>query len=286
MTPLIHIDDLHFQYLQNQTKKTWILDGINLDVNEGEFIAILGPNGCGKSTLAKHFNALLLPSDGKVLINGMDTQNRKNLLTIRQTIGMIFQNPDNQIISTIVEEDVAFAPENLGLDQTEIRRRVDEALEAVGMIEYRHHTPFKLSGGQKQRVAIAGILAMRPKCLVLDEPTSMLDPKGRADVIRTIKHLNRQFGITVVLITHNMDEAAQAKRVILLEQGKVIRDNPPQEVFTEISLLEKLHLSVPQVTELCVKLRNRGISVPDQIIDVEACTRSIIAALEEENARR
>jgi energy-coupling factor transport system ATP-binding protein len=283
MSALIEINNLYFQYLHNQSQGGWILNGINLTIQQGEFVAILGPNGCGKSTLAKHFNALLVPSGGEVFINGLDTQDEQNHLDIRQTIGMIFQNPDNQIISTIVEEDVAFAPENLGLKPSEIRRRVDWALSAVDMLDYRSHTPFKLSGGQKQRVAIAGILAMHPQCIVLDEPTSMLDPKGRTDVMKTIEQLNRELGITIVLITHHMEEAARAKRVVVLDHGQVALDDEPANVFYQVDLLKRLKLDVPQITELCLRLRKKGIHLTDRITSVDQCAEALIAALEEQN---
>jgi energy-coupling factor transport system ATP-binding protein len=283
MSALIEINNLYFQYLHNQSQGGWILNGINLTIQQGEFVAILGPNGCGKSTLAKHFNALLVPSGGEVFINGLDTQDEQNHLDIRQTIGMIFQNPDNQIISTIVEEDVAFAPENLGLKPSEIRRRVDWALSAVDMLDYRSHTPFKLSGGQKQRVAIAGILAMHPQCIVLDEPTSMLDPKGRTDVMKTIEQLNRELGITIVLITHHMEEAARAKRVVVLDHGQVALDDEPANVFYQVDLLKRLKLDVPQITELCLRLRKKGIPLTDRITSVDQCAEALIAALEEQN---
>ncbi|MDN3954361.1 energy-coupling factor transporter ATPase [Sporolactobacillus laevolacticus] len=283
MSALIEINNLYFQYLHNQSQGGWILNGINLTIQQGEFVAILGPNGCGKSTLAKHFNSLLVPSGGEVFINGLDTQDEQNHLDIRQTIGMIFQNPDNQIISTIVEEDVAFAPENLGLKSSEIRKRVDWALSAVDMLDYRRHTPFKLSGGQKQRVAIAGILAMHPQCIVLDEPTSMLDPKGRTDVMKTIEQLNRELGITIVLITHHMEEAARAKRVVVLDHGQVALDDEPANVFYQVDLLKRLKLDVPQITELCLRLRKKGIHIMDRITSVDQCAEALIAALEEKN---
>ncbi|MET1248274.1 energy-coupling factor transporter ATPase [Sporolactobacillus sp. STCC-11] len=281
MSALIETNNLHFQYLHNDSRESWILNGINLSIQKGEFVAILGPNGCGKSTLAKHFNALLVPSDGDVLVDGMNTQINQNRFEIRQTVGMVFQNPDNQLISTIVEEDVAFAPENLGMDPLEIRSRVEWALKAVDMLDYKRHTPFKLSGGQKQRVAIAGILAMRPQCLVLDEPTSMLDPKGRADVMRTIRRLNHEFGLTILLITHHMEEAAQANRVIVMDHGKTVLDDRPENVFYQIDLLKRLKLDVPQISELVVRLRRRGIHLPDQVTQVDQCVDALVAALEE-----
>ncbi|MFT8871682.1 MAG: energy-coupling factor transporter ATPase [Sporolactobacillus sp.] len=280
MVALIHVETLKFQYLHNDNDKEWILDGLSLDISDGEFVAVLGPNGCGKSTLAKHFNALLTPSDGRVSVNGMDTRDERMKLAIRQCVGMIFQNPENQLISTIIEEDVAFAPENLGLPRAEIRRRVDEALAAVGMTAYRRHSPFALSGGQKQRVAIAGILAMRPQCLVLDEPTSMLDPEGRRDVLDTLTHLNQAYGLTIILITHEMDEAARAGRVIILERGRIAADAPPGYIFTQRGLLRRLHLGLPQAAELAAQLRERGAALPGVILDAPSCASAIAAALE------
>ncbi|MCQ2009311.1 energy-coupling factor transporter ATPase [Sporolactobacillus sp. STSJ-5] len=281
MSALIETKNLHFQYLHHQSQNEWILNGIDLTIRNGEFIAILGSNGCGKSTLAKHFNALLTPSDGTVLVNGRDTNDEKNQFEIRKTIGMVFQNPDNQLISTIVEEDVAFAPENLGIAPSEIRSRVNWALDAVDMLDYKRHTPFKLSGGQKQRVAIAGILAMRPQCIVLDEPTSMLDPKGRSDVMKTICRLNRELGITIVLITHHMEEAARAKRVILMDQGQIASDDTPENTFEQIELLKKLKLDVPQITELTHRMRQHGILIPKRMVQIDQCVDALAAALEE-----
>ncbi|WP_353947520.1 energy-coupling factor transporter ATPase [Sporolactobacillus sp. Y61] len=284
MGHLIEVRNLHFQYLHHHNGRPWILNGISFDVAAGEFVAVLGPNGCGKSTLARHLNGLLQPSSGEVLIDGMDTRDEEKKQAIRQTVGLIFQNPDNQIISTIVEEDVAFAPENLGMERSEIRRRVDEALKATGMFDYRLHTPFKLSGGQKQRIAIAGILAMRPKCIVLDEPTSMLDPKGRRDVMNTIRGLNRDYGITIILITHNMEEAALADRLILLDAGKVYREGKPQDILTQPEQLRHVKLDVPQIVELCSHLRRHGIPIPEKITSVDECATSLIASLEESHA--
>lgn len=282
MSALIETQNLYFQYLHHQTKQKWILNGIDLSIHQGEFVAILGPNGCGKSTLAKHLNGLLLPSDGSVQIQGMDTADHQKLDAIRQTVGMVFQNPDNQLISTLVEEDVAFAPENLGMKPSEIQRRVDWALDAVDMLDYKRHSPFKLSGGQKQRIAIAGILAMRPQCIVMDEATSMLDPKGRADVMRIVKHLNHELGITILLITHHMDEAAEASRVLLMNQGKVVMDDRPERVFYQIDLLKQLKLDVPQVVALVLRLRQQGIHLPDPIIHVEQCIDALTAVREED----
>ena len=256
-----------------------MLDGVDLQIENGSFVAVLGHNGCGKSTLAKHFNAILLPSGGKVYVAGMDTADDGKLLDIRRSVGMVFQNPDNQIVASIVEEDVAFAPENLGVEPAEIRRRVDDALEAVGMSEYARHAPHLLSGGQKQRVAIAGVLAMRPKCIVLDEPTAMLDPIGRKEVLRTIQTLNRESGVTVVLITHHMDEAAQAGRLIVMDHGRVIADGPPREVFQDVEGLRSVGLTVPEPVELLYELRRAGLNVPLDALTVEECAAAIAKAL-------
>lgn len=254
-----------------------ILKDVSLSIEKGSFTAILGHNGSGKSTFAKHINAILLPEEGTVLVDGMDTKDEENLFAIRQKAGMVFQNPDNQIVATIVEEDVAFAPENLGVEPAEIRRRVDDALKTVGMYEYRGHAPSQLSGGQKQRVAIAGVIAMQPDCIVLDEPTAMLDPQGRQEVIETIHRLNREQGITIVLITHYMEEAAEADRVVVIDGGKVVLDDTPAKVFSQVEQMKSLGLDVPQVTELAWELRRAGFSVPDGIIMEGAC----IAALEQ-----
>ncbi|MBE6883786.1 MAG: energy-coupling factor transporter ATPase [Ruminococcaceae bacterium] len=248
-----------------------VLHGVSLDIHRGEFVAVLGHNGSGKSTLAKHFNCILLPTEGTVLVDGINTKDGEFIYDIRQTVGMVFQNPDNQIVATIVEEDVAFAPENLGIEPDEIRRRVDDALTSVGMYEHRESAPHQLSGGQKQRVAIAGIIAMRPECIVLDEPTAMLDPRGRAEVLSTIRRLNRENGITVILITHYMDEAAQCDRVVVTDSGKIILDGTPKEVFSHVELLKEVGLDVPQVTELTYELKKAGIDLPDGIISVEEC---------------
>ena len=254
-----------------------VLDGVTLDFAAGEFVALLGHNGSGKSTLAKHCNAILLPLGGCVLAAGLDTRTEENLLRIRQAVGMVFQNPDNQIVSSIVEEDVAFALENLGVPTQEIRARVDEALRAVGMYEYREHAPHKLSGGQKQRVAIAGVLAMRPRCIVLDEPTAMLDPQGRQDVLQTIRGLAREQGVTVVLITHHMSEAALADRVVVMSQGGVLLDAPPREVFRQVDTLLAAGLTVPQTTALLYELRMSGEDVSAVALDVEECAEALFA---------
>ena len=238
-------------------------------------MAVLGHNGSGKSTLAKHFNSILLPTGGKVYVDGMDTADEELLLSIRRTVGMVFQNPDNQIVANVVEEDVAFAPENLGVPPEEIRRRVDDALKAVGMYEFREHAPHLLSGGQKQRIAIAGVIAMQPRCIVLDEPTAMLDPIGRADVLRTIKALNRQRGVTVVLITHHMDEAAQADRLVVMTKGRVIADGAPKEIFQDVEGLKAVGLTVPETTQLLWELRQEGLDVPLDALSDEECAQAL-----------
>lgn len=256
-----------------------VLKGVSLDIKKGEFTAILGHNGSGKSTIAKHMNAILMPCGGKVYVDGIDTSDEERLFDIRQRVGMVFQNPDNQIVATIVEEDVAFALENLGVPPDEMRERVDDALKSVGMYEYREHSPHQLSGGQKQRVAIAGIIAMRPDCIVLDEPTAMLDPHGRRSVLRTIRKLNKEFGITIVLITHYMDEAAQADRIVVMDNGEIIMDNVPREVFSNVELMKKIGLDVPQVTELMYLLGQSGLPADTHIIDEEECTDALIKLL-------
>ena len=255
------------------------LDGITLDVQKGEYVAILGANGCGKSTLAKHFNAILLPESGRVLVEGMPTSDEKNLLALRQKVGMVFQNPDNQIVATVVEEDVAFAAENLGVEPHEMRRRVDEAMQLAGIYAYKDKAPHKLSGGQKQRVAIAGVLAMQPDCLVLDEATAMLDPIGRQQVLRTVHRLNREKGITVVQITHYMEESAMAGRVVVMSAGHVVMDGPPREVFARADELHALHLDVPQPAELCQLLSRQGLPVPPGIIGVDECAAALYRML-------
>ena len=256
-----------------------VFEDLNLTVQEGSFVAILGTNGCGKSTLAKHFNAILLPTGGKVYVCGIDTSNEERALSVRRNVGMVFQNPDNQIVANVVEEDVAFGPENLGIASPEIRRRVDSALKQVEMYEYREHAPHLLSGGQKQRVAIAGIIAMEPKCIVLDEPTAMLDPRGRREVIDTVGRLNREKGITVVLITHHMDEAAKADRVVVLDQGKVAADGTPRQVFAQVELLHSLGLASPETVELCWELNKRGFDLPLDTLEPEECAQTLYNAL-------
>ncbi len=277
MEPLIKIENARFSYPneENPDKQTEVLKGISLEFEHGELVAVLGHNGSGKSTLAKLMNAVLLPNEGRVTVAGIDTADESRLLEIRQHVGMVFQNPDNQIVATIVEEDVAFGLENLGVPSDEMRIRVDQALHAVDMYEYREHAPHQLSGGQKQRVAIAGIIAMRPDCIVLDEPTAMLDPQGRKEVMRTIKMLNRDYGITVILITHEMDEAAQCDRVIVIDHGTVHMDAPPEKVFSHVQEMRSLGLDVPQATELCDLLRQSGYDLDPEIMTVEACVEAI-----------
>ena len=272
---IIHAEDVRFSYVTAEGVAPIVLDGVSLSIEEGSFVAVLGHNGSGKSTLAKHFNSILLPTGGKVYVDGMDTADEELLLSIRRTVGMVFQNPDNQIVANVVEEDVAFAPENLGVPPEEIRRRVDDALKAVGMYEFRHHAPHLLSGGQKQRIAIAGVIAMQPRCIVLDEPTAMLDPIGRADVLRTIKALNRQRGVTVVLITHHMDEAAQADRLVVMTKGRVIADGAPKEIFQDVEGLKAVGLTVPETTQLLWELRQEGLDVPLDALSDEECAQAL-----------
>ena len=273
---MIECRNLIFKYTagENQVEKIAIND-VNLQIKEGEFIAILGHNGSGKSTMAKHMNALLIPTEGKMLVNKMDTSDMNNLWNIRETAGMVFQNPDNQLVATIVEEDVAFGPENLGVPPEEIRKRVDEALERVGMSEYKRHAPHLLSGGQKQRIAIAGILAMKPKCIIFDEPTAMLDPSGRKEVLDTIIDLNKNYGITVILITHYMDEAAKADRIVVMDKGKLILDGKPRDVFSNVEKMKSIGLDVPQVTELSYELQKAGINIDTRILDVNEMVNAI-----------
>ena len=256
-----------------------VFEDMNLTVEEGTFVAILGTNGCGKSTLAKHFNSILLPTGGKVYVCGIDTSNEERILQVRRNVGMVFQNPDNQIVANVVEEDVAFGPENLGISSPEIRHRVNKALKQVGMYEYREHAPHLLSGGQKQRVAIAGIIAMEPKCIILDEPTAMLDPRGRREVVETIGRLNKEKGITVVLITHHMDEAAKADRVVVLHKGKVTADGKPEAVFSQVELLHSIGLAAPDTVELCWELKQNGFEVPLDALSTENCAQALYDAV-------
>ncbi|WP_297958636.1 energy-coupling factor transporter ATPase [uncultured Ruminococcus sp.] len=277
MENIIEIRGLHFSYESDDEEKkpVEVLKGIDLDIKKGEFVAVLGHNGCGKSTLAKHINAILLPTEGTVTVDGIDTKDEEKLFDLRQRAGMVFQNPDNQIVSSIVEEDVAFALENLGVPYEEMRRRVDESLKAVGMYEYRLHSPSQLSGGQKQRVAIAGIIAMEPKCIILDEPTAMLDPQGRKEVLATIHRMNREQGITIVLITHYMDEAADCDRVVVMDKGMVVLDDVPAKVFSQVEKLKAIGLDVPQVTELAWELRKAGCDISPEIISEGECVAAI-----------
>ena len=277
MEKIIEIRDLHFAYDAEgeDSKPTEVLKGIDLDIHRGEFMAVLGHNGSGKSTLAKNINAILLPTSGTVTVDGIDTKDESKLFELRQRAGMVFQNPDNQIVSSIVEEDVAFGLENMGVPYEEMRRRVDEALKAVGMYEYRLHSPSQLSGGQKQRIAIAGIIAMQPECIILDEPTAMLDPQGRREVMETVKRMNREKGITIVIITHYMDEAAQCERVVVMDKGKVVMDDTPRKVFSQVEKVKAIGLDVPQVTELCYELRNAGVDVAEDIITEEECAEAL-----------
>ena len=279
--PIIKTQDLLFRYTTEEGVAPTVLDGVDLTIEPGSFVAILGHNGSGKSTLAKHFNAILLPTDGKVYVDGMDTADEAPLLDIRRRVGMVFQNPDNQIVASVVEEDVAFAPENLGVPSPEIRQRVDEALATVGMTAYARHAPHLLSGGQKQRVAIAGVLAMEPECIVLDESTAMLDPVGRREVLSTVKQLNREKGITVVLITHHMDEAAQADRLVVMHDGRVVHDGPPSQVFQDVDGLRALGLEVPESVALMYELRKSGVDAPLDALDVESCAAALQKLLSE-----
>ena len=269
--------DLKFHY--DPDSPVYALKGASMEVKRGEFVAVLGANGCGKSTLAKHFNAILLPEAGTVLVEGMDTADEDKLYDIRQTVGMVFQNPDNQIVATVVEEDVAFALENLGVPTDEMRRRVDDAMKMAGIYKYRERAPHKLSGGQKQRVAIAGVVAMRPDCLILDEATAMLDPRGREQVMQTIRHLNKTMGITVVSITHYMEEAAQADRVLVMSQGEVVMEGTPKEVFSQTEKVRSLHLDVPQAAELRDELVKAGVPLPEGIIDTGECAQALYELL-------
>ena len=273
MSDIIRTENLTFRYTTEEGAAPAVLDGVSLSIRPGEFVAVLGHNGSGKSTLARHFNAILLPTEGKVYVDGMDTADEDKLLDIRRRVGMVFQNPDNQIVASVVEEDIAFGPENLGVPSNQIRERVDQALAAVGMTEYAHHAPHLLSGGQKQRVAIAGVLAMRPECIVLDEPTAMLDPVGRKEVLDTVRRLNRENGITVVLITHHMDEAAQADRLIVMHDGHIMADGRPEQIFQNVDGLRTLGLEVPEPVALLYELRLSGVDVPLTALTVDGCAR-------------
>lgn len=272
----------HYQneYMDEDAPIKEVLKGVSLDVKRGEFLAILGHNGSGKSTIAKHFNAILTATKGKVTVEGIDASDESRLFDIRQHVGMVFQNPDNQIVATIVEEDVAFALENLGVEPKEMRERVDDALKSVGMYDFREHAPHQLSGGQKQRVAIAGIIAMCPDCIVLDEPTAMLDPRGRKEVMKTIRRLNKENGVTIILITHYMNEAAQADRIVVMDEGQIIIEGKPKEVFSQVEKLKEVGLDVPQVTELAYQLRKNGVDIPQDIITEEECVDALVKIIE------
>lgn len=267
----IEVKDLRYVYNPEDEDCREVLHGINMNIEKGEFVALLGHNGCGKSTLAKIFNGMYVPSAGDVTVEGISTADEKNQLEVRRRVGLVQQNPDNQLVAGIVEEDVAFGPENLGVPPLEIRERVDNALKAVDMYEYREHAPFKLSGGQKQRVAIAGVIAMETECIVLDEPTAMLDPRGREEVMSTIKRLNRERGITIILITHYMDEAVQADRVIVMDDGNILTEGTPKEVFGNVELLKRHRLDVPQATELAYKLKAAGIDIGGSPLNTREC---------------
>ncbi|AIY80437.1 energy-coupling factor transporter ATPase [Clostridium botulinum] len=275
---MVNCTDVCFKYIRNEEgarEEKYALKNVNLKVKKGEFLVVLGHNGSGKSTIAKHMNALLTPSSGTVIVDSLSTSEENNLWEIRSRAGMVFQNPDNQLVATIVEEDVAFGPENLGVEAKEIRRRVDESLEKVGMSEYKRHAPHLLSGGQKQRIAIAGILAIQPKCIIFDEPTAMLDPSGRKDVLKTIKDINKNYGITIVLITHYMDEAAQADRIVVMDGGEVKMEGTPKEIFPQVEMMKNIGLDVPQVTELTYELRKEGIDIPKEILNVDEMVNAI-----------
>ena len=277
---IIKFDNVSFAYELEDEGVVNAVNDLSLEVPEGQFLAVLGHNGCGKSTVAKLINGILVPNKGKVTVEGMDTSDEEKTVDIRKTVGMVFQNPDNQIVATIVEDDVAFGPENLGVEPSEIRKAVDSALKAVGMYEFRKREPHRLSGGQKQRVAIAGVIAMNTKCIVMDEPTAMLDPQGRKEVMDTVMKLNKEFGITVILITHYMDEAVKADRVVVMDGGRIAIDGTPKEVFKNVEKMKGLGLDVPQATELAYRLRKKGFKLPDNILDENECAEAILKILE------
>lgn len=279
---IIQFKDVTFSYdtEEENVPARKFIEKFNLAIEEGQFLAVLGRNGCGKSTVAKLINGILVPTEGKVTVEGMDTSDEEKTVDIRRTVGMVFQNPDNQIVATIVEDDVAFGPENLGVEPNEIRKAVDNALKAVGMYEFRKREPHRLSGGQKQRVAIAGVIAMNTKCIVMDEPTAMLDPQGRKEVIDTVMKLNKDYGITVILITHYMDEAVKADRVVVMDNGNIALDGTPKEVFRNVEKIKSLGLDVPQASELAYRLRKKGMKLPDDILDENECAAAIMKLLE------
>lgn len=277
MDTMIKAENILYRYSEDSEPA---LKGVSVEIKKGEFVAVLGSNGCGKSTLAKHFNAILVPDEGNVIVDGINTREEDKLFDVRQRVGMVFQNPDNQIVATVVEEDVAFALENLGVPTDEIRQRIDEAMKQAGVYEFRKKAPHNLSGGQKQRVAIAGIIAMRPDCIVLDEPTAMLDPSGRASVMRTIKELNQKYGITIVLITHYMDEAAQADSVIVMSKGKVEKTGTPKEIFSQVEWVKSLSLDVPQTSDLAYELNKLGYNLSTEAISIDECAAQLYKFLE------
>ena len=282
MIDFLQAKNISFFYNEDPDQEPYqVFDDLSINIEKGSLVAILGHNGCGKSTLAKHFNAILIPQKGEVFVEDINTIDEDRVYDIRKNVGMVFQNPDNQIVSTIVEEDVAFGLENMGVESSEIRRRVDKALEDVGMSEYKLHAPHQLSGGQKQRIAIAGIIAMCPKCIVLDEPTAMLDPRGRKEVINTVKVLNKEFGITVIIITHYMDEASQCDRVVVMDKGKIILDDIPKYVFSKVDILKSVGLDVPQTTELMYELRKMGYKVADDVLTEDECVEEILKIMED-----
>ncbi len=279
----IKAEDIFFSYEADDDEELNIpvdvLKGVSLTVKKGEFLSVIGHNGSGKSTLSKHFNAILLPTGGRMLVEEMDTQDEEKVYSIRRKVGLVLQNPDNQLVASIIEEDVAFGPENLGIEPSKIRELVDSSLKAVDMYEYRHHSPYKLSGGQKQRIAIAGILAMEPDCIVLDEPTAMLDPRGREEVISAVTKLNRERGITVILITHNMDETVNCHRVVVMDKGRILTEGTPHEVFSQVELLKRHRLDVPQATKLCKRLRDFGFEMDTLPIDTDECIKLLLEVL-------
>lgn len=277
---IIKFDNVSFAYELEDEGVVNAVNDFSLEVPKGQFLAVLGHNGCGKSTVAKLINGILVPNKGKVTVEGMDTSDEEKTVDIRKNVGMVFQNPDNQIVATIVEDDVAFGPENLGVEPSEIRKAVDSALKAVGMYEFRKREPHRLSGGQKQRVAIAGVIAMNTKCIVMDEPTAMLDPQGRKEVMDTVMKLNKEFGITVILITHYMDEAVKSDRVVVMDGGRIAIDGTPKEVFKNVEKMKGLGLDVPQATELAYRLRKKGFKLPDNILDENECAEAILKILE------
>ena len=273
---IIQCKDITYVYTNiEDAKDIFAINGLNLSISKGEFLVVLGHNGSGKSTLAKHINALLVPTSGTITVDGLNTNNEDNLWEIRKKAGMVFQNPDNQLVATVVEEDVAFGPENIGIESMEIRKRVDESLEKVGMNKFKRHAPHLLSGGQKQRVAIAGVLAMKPECIVFDEPTAMLDPRGRKEVMETIKELNSKYGITIILITHYMDEAVEGDRVIVMDNGKAVMEGKPREIFSKVEKMKEIGLDVPQVTELAYELKKEGIEISTEILNIDEMVEAL-----------